>query len=106
MKSLRKSLQRDHGHGSAHLGSISGPLPAAVSKPAAAVIPPKKVIRASADYRSTTALELSFNKGDFFYVIKEVSDGGSWYEAHNPLTGSRGLVPRVMFDEFDKNLGK
>ncbi|KAF8259902.1 hypothetical protein EI94DRAFT_1750198 [Lactarius quietus] len=39
---------------------------------------------------------------DFFYVIREVSEGGSWYEAHNPMTGARGLVPRAMFESFNK----
>jgi bud emergence protein 1 len=102
MKSLRKSLQRDHSNS---FSSISGPLPA-VSKPVAAVVPPKKVIRASADHRPTAATELAFNKGDFFYVIREVNENGAWYEAHNPLSGARGLVPRALFDEFSKNVGK
>jgi bud emergence protein 1 len=102
MKSLRKSLQRDSSHNSS-FGSISGPLPNSVSKPAQAVIPPNKVIRASADHRSTAATELSFKKGDFFYVVKEVNGGITpYYEAHNPLTGARGLVPRTLFEELVK----
>jgi bud emergence protein 1 len=102
MKSLRKSLQRDSSNGHFSNNSISGPLPS-VSKPVAAVVPPKAVIRASADHRPTTAMELAFSKGDFFYVIREVNEGGAWYEAHNPLSGARGLVPRALFEEFSKN---
>jgi bud emergence protein 1 len=107
MKSLRKSLQRGDSTSSNHFShnSISGPLPA-VSKPVTAVVPPKKVIRANADCRPTTATELAFNKGDFFYVIREVNEGGAWYEANNPLTGARGLVPRALFEEFSKAASK
>ncbi|EIN10376.1 hypothetical protein PUNSTDRAFT_142411 [Punctularia strigosozonata HHB-11173 SS5] len=97
MKSLRKSIARDSS--SPH---ISTPIPA-LSKPAATLVPPKKVIRAHSAYRPQTATELPFNKGDFFYVVREINDNGAWYEAHNPSTGARGLVPRSLFDEFAKN---
>ncbi|KAI0034415.1 hypothetical protein K488DRAFT_17084, partial [Vararia minispora EC-137] len=73
-----------------------------ISKPSSSIAPPQKVIRATAPYRSTAPQELSFSKGDFFYVIKEINDHGSWYEAHNPMTGARGIVPRAMFEEFNK----
>lgn len=52
--------------------------------------------------RSKAPQELSFQKGDFFYVIREINDNGAWYEAHNPVSGARGLVPRSMFEEFNK----
>jgi len=42
-------------------------------------------------------------KGDFFYVLNSGEDGNRWFEAHNPVTGARGLVPRHMFEEFSKN---
>lgn len=80
---------------------ISTPLPP-VSKPPAAVVPPQKVIRAIGVYRSLAPQQLSFQKGDFFYVIREVNDEGAWYEAHNPMTGARGLVPKALFEEFNK----
>jgi bud emergence protein 1 len=102
MKSLRKSFTSREQHGHA---AISGPLPA-VSKPAPAIVPPQKVIRALAAHRPNGPTELGFQKGDFFYVIREVNEGGAWYEAHNPLSGARGLVPRALFDEFSKNIGK
>ncbi|EIW61828.1 phosphatidylinositol-3-phosphate-binding protein BEM1 [Trametes versicolor FP-101664 SS1] len=97
MKSLRKSLNgnKDHHH---HI-STPAPLPA-LSKPSTAIIPPKKVIKAISAYKSNTPQELSFEKGDFFHVLND--NGGLWYEAHNPITGARGLVPSRMFEEFTK----
>ncbi|KAH9894216.1 hypothetical protein C8Q73DRAFT_647220 [Cubamyces lactineus] len=97
MKSLRKSLNgnRDHHH---HISTPS-PLPA-LSKPSSAIVPPKKVIKAISAYKSNTPQELSFEKGDFFHVLND--NGGLWYEAHNPITGARGLVPSHMFEEFTK----
>lgn len=76
------------------------PLPA-VSKPPTAILPPQKVIRALQPYRSTAPQELSFKKGDFFYVLRD-ADNQAYYEAHNPVTGARGLVPRNLFEEFGK----
>ncbi|KAG8833723.1 bud emergence protein 1, partial [Serendipita sp. 399] len=75
-----------------------------LSKPVSATVPPKKVIRALSSYRASAPQELSFTKGDFFYVIRDVShtNGSDYYEAHNPVTGARGLVPREMFEGFDK----
>lgn len=76
-----------------------------LSKPVSAVVPPKKVIRALSAYRAGAPQELSFAKGDFFYVIRDVinANGSEYYEAHNPVTGARGLVPRNMFEGFDKS---
>ncbi|EJD01301.1 uncharacterized protein FOMMEDRAFT_89426 [Fomitiporia mediterranea MF3/22] len=82
---------------------ISTPIPA-VSKPTSAIQPPKKVIRALDDHRPPHPLnELSFSKGDFFYVINEIDQGPGWYEANNPMTGARGLVPRSKFEVFNKS---
>jgi bud emergence protein 1 len=97
MKALRKSLN----HKDPHQQYISTPLPP-VSRPSAAIAPPQKVIRATSAYRSPTPQQLSFQKGDFFHVIREVNEAGSWYEAHNPMTGARGLVPKSMFEAFNK----
>jgi bud emergence protein 1 len=95
---IRKSITNKDPHQPPY---ISTPLPP-ISKPSAAVAPPQKVIRATSSYRSPTPQQLSFHQGDFFYVIREVLEGGSWYEAHNPVTGSRGLVPKAMFESFNK----
>ncbi|ESK93751.1 protein kinase activator [Moniliophthora roreri MCA 2997] len=101
MKSLRKSL---NGHKDSVRNHISTPMPLpSVSKPNVAILPPQKVIKATAEYRSQAPQELSFKKGDFFYVLRDVDDQGSWYEAHNPVSGARGLVPRALFEEFNKS---
>lgn len=97
MKSLRKSLNGHHKE--SHL-SITSPLPA-LSKPRSAIQPPKKVIRALAPYKASAPQELSFEKGDFFHVINDAGHG-QWYEAHNPMSGARGLVPCSCFEEFAK----
>ncbi|KAG5645758.1 hypothetical protein DXG03_005295 [Asterophora parasitica] len=103
MKSLRKSLNGNSGKDSIRV-QISTPLPLpAVSKPPSAILPPQKVIRALSTYRPQAPQELPFQKGDFFYVLRDIENQGDWYEAHNPVTGARGLVPRSMFEEFSKN---
>ena len=101
MKSLRKSLNGNRESNSRPQISTPLPLPS-VSKPPSAILPPQKVIRALQSYRSQAPQELSFTKGDFFYVLKDLAPTGAWYEAHNPVTGARGLVPRSMFEEFGK----
>jgi bud emergence protein 1 len=100
MKSLRRSLNNNKDTSSIR-HHISTPLPP-ISKPPSAILPPQKVIRALGDYRPQAPQELPFQKGDFFYVLRDV-DGQPWYEAHNPVSGARGLVPRDMFEEFNKN---
>lgn len=100
MKSIRRSVHKEGGPAP----YIQPSLPT-LSKPVSAATPPKKVIRALNSYRPTAPQELSFVKGDFFYVIREVvnNNGSEYYEAHNPVTGARGLVPRSMFEGFDKS---
>ncbi|TFK73034.1 hypothetical protein BDN72DRAFT_835358, partial [Pluteus cervinus] len=99
MRSLRKSL---NGNKDSIRSQISTPLPVpVVSKPASATLPPQKVIRANASYRPQAPQELSFQKGDFFHVLKD-DPSSPWYEAHNPASGARGLVPRNLFEEFGK----
>ncbi|KAJ7873323.1 scd2/ral3 [Mycena olivaceomarginata] len=102
MKSIRKSLNGNKDGGIRAQISTPVPLPA-VSKPPSAILPPQKVIRALSAYRPQAPQELPFKKGDFFYVLRDVDNGGAWYEAHNPVTGARGLVPKDMFEEFGKN---
>ena len=96
MKALRRSFQNKDA-----APPISTPIPA-VSKPTTSIVPPKKVIRALADHRPQAPHELSFAKGDFFHVINELNQGEGWYEATNPMTGARGLVPKAKFEEFSK----
>ncbi|KAI0698914.1 hypothetical protein BC835DRAFT_1412925 [Cytidiella melzeri] len=95
MKSIRKSFSSNK---ETH---ISSPLPP-LSKPGlSAIQPPAKVIRATQSHKSGSPHQLSFEKGDFFHVSREPQDG-QWYEANNPSTGARGLVPVHMFEEFAK----
>jgi bud emergence protein 1 len=101
MKSLRKSLTRD-AHPSHHISTpITSPT---LSKATINLPPPTRVIRATSKYRSQGLGQLSFEKGDFFHVIQDVDNQGLWYEAHNPVSGARGLVPRAMFEEFSKGI--
>lgn len=103
MKSLRKSLN-GNGNRDIHRLEISTPLPLpSVSKPQNASLPPQKVIRAIASYRPQGPQQLPFQKGDFFYVTGNIETQGDWYDAHNPVTGARGLVPKSMFEEFCKS---
>ncbi|KAL7418851.1 bud emergence protein 1 [Cryptotrichosporon argae] len=96
MKSLRRSLNDKGGPQSPPLaGAVASPL----GRPAERVAPPSKVIRALVSHRSTNPQQLSYTKGDFWYVTGERE---GWYEALNPLTGSRGLVPKDDFEEFNK----
>ena len=99
MKALRKSLTKDN-HPSHHISTpITSPT---LSKAAISLPPPTRVIRATSKYRSQAPQQLSFEKGDFFHVIRHIDNQGLWYEAHNPVTGARGLVPRALFEEFSK----
>ncbi|KTW29612.1 phosphatidylinositol-3-phosphate-binding protein BEM1 [Pneumocystis jirovecii RU7] len=66
------------------------------AKSAISIEPPKKVIRALYDYVSQSSVELAFSKGDFFHVIGNENDE-NWYEACNPATNVRGLVPVSYF---------
>ncbi|BEI84698.1 hypothetical protein CcaverHIS002_0500990 [Cutaneotrichosporon cavernicola] len=116
-----KSFRRSQGHGNGHSHSNShgqtgpssgfrppgpngpnGPVPPfanPLSRPTERVAPPQKVIKALASHRSTNPQQLSYSKGDFWYVIGERDE---WYEALNPITSSRGLVPKKDFEEFAK----
>lgn len=125
-----KSFRRSQGHGNGHsysnsqgqAGPSSGfrppgpnsPAPAfanPLSRPTDRVAPPQKVIKALASHRSTNPQQLSYSKGDFWYVIGERDE---WYEAlsksscpygptnPDPITSSRGLVPKKDFEEFAK----
>jgi bud emergence protein 1 len=59
--------------------------------------PPKKIIRAIYDYASQGPGELSFKKGDFLYVTGS-EDSEEWYEAYDPPSNARGMVPVLYFE--------
>ncbi|CEI96475.1 Putative BEM1-like protein [Rhizopus microsporus] len=62
---------------------------------------PKKIIKALYDYRAQGPHELSFRKGDFFHVIGRENDT-EWYEASNPATDTRGIVPVSYFQVIER----
>ncbi|CUM68552.1 uncharacterized protein PRCAT00006278001 [Priceomyces carsonii] len=68
---------------------------------------PKKVIKALYDYRPQGPGELKFEKGDFFHVLNEADDvmdeSTGWYEATNPMTNAKGMVPVSYFEVFNRS---
>ncbi|KAJ3269608.1 bud emergence protein 1 [Terramyces sp. JEL0728] len=65
-------------------------------------LPPKKIIKASKAFQATKTGELSFQKGDFFYVIQERPEL-EVYEVTNPILKLRGLVPMSHFQNVNRN---
>lgn len=63
---------------------------------------PKKIIKALYDYQAQGPHELSFAQGDFFHVTGRENDD-RWFEACNPATNSKGLVPVSYFQVLDKS---
>lgn len=63
------------------------------------------MIKALYDYNAPTDPPhyLSFSAGDFLHVVSRENDP-DWYEACNPLIGSRGLVPVKYFQEVGKTV--
>ncbi|EUC27337.1 hypothetical protein COCVIDRAFT_38640 [Bipolaris victoriae FI3] len=76
-------------------------------KDAIAIVPPKKVIKALYDYTPTdtspNSVYLAFSQGDFLHVVGR-EDDSDWYEACNPLHGTRGLVPVSYFEGVGKTV--
>ena len=64
-----------------------------------------QVIKALYDYQPPEAGPnsgyLAFTQGDFLHVVGRENDT-DWYEACNPLQGTRGLVPVKYFDTVGK----
>ncbi|KAJ3252592.1 bud emergence protein 1 [Boothiomyces macroporosus] len=65
-------------------------------------LPPKKIIKASKSFQATKTGELTFEKGDFFYVIQERPEL-EVYEVTNPILQLRGLVPMSHFQNVNRN---
>ncbi|GAA6047415.1 hypothetical protein JCM3770_001293 [Rhodotorula araucariae] len=106
MKGIRRSLNKDRISAPTGAVKTSVPPPSAYGqRPAAAPAPapPKRVIRATAAYRARGAQELSFEEGDFFHVVSD-EGGEDWFDAANPMTGSRGLVPASHFQVLGRNV--
>ncbi|GEQ72280.1 hypothetical protein JCM33374_g5967 [Metschnikowia sp. JCM 33374] len=66
---------------------------------------PEKAIKALYDYKPQGPGELRFQKGDFFHVVQDQAgnnEANGWYEATNPATQQRGMVPMSYFEVFNK----
>ncbi|KAH0556836.1 hypothetical protein GP486_005377 [Trichoglossum hirsutum] len=98
MKALRRSMKGEKTETKIQHISIT-------PKSAITIVPPKKVIKALYDYEAQQPQELSFVKGDFFHVIDR-EDDTDWYEACNPATGARGLVPVTFFQVLGRTAGR
>ncbi|GAA6028223.1 hypothetical protein JCM8097_006925 [Rhodosporidiobolus ruineniae] len=108
MKGIRRSLNKDRigapAPSAATAAKAAAVAPIAQSiRPAAAPAPPKRVIRATAAYRAQSPQELSFQEGDFFHVVSD-EGGEDWFDAANPMTGARGLVPSSHFQVLGRNV--
>lgn len=66
-----------------------------------------QVIKALYDYNAPDSEDgaryLSFSQGDFLHVVGRENDT-DWYEACNPLHGTRGLVPVTYFEGVGKTV--
>lgn len=62
---------------------------------------PQKVIKALYKYEVQGPGEIGFEKGDFFHVIAEEENG--WYQASNPMTHAKGMVPASYFEVFNRS---
>lgn len=101
LKDFRRSLNKDRTSGGKP--GIAPPATFTGVKSAVSIQPPKKVIRATRDYRSRAPQELSFHKGDFFHVTSDNAANPDWFEACNPITNARGLVPAAYFEVLSKS---
>ncbi|KAI5783857.1 hypothetical protein DFH27DRAFT_271950 [Peziza echinospora] len=99
MKGIRRSMK---GGDKAHAYEPKLAHLSITPKSAITIQPPKKVIKALYDYDPMTPQQLGFNRGDFFHVVGRENDG-EWYEACNPATNARGLVPVNYFQVLGKN---
>jgi bud emergence protein 1 len=103
LKDFRRSLNKDRNSGGVGRPNNAAPALFMGVKNAVSIQPPKKVIRATRDYKSRAPQELSFSKGDFFHVLNDEISNPDWLEATNPLTNARGLVPASYFDILSKS---
>jgi bud emergence protein 1 len=116
MKSIRRSLNKDKektdriSSPSNFVVGTAPPLP--ITMPSSSSVPssrtaPKRVIRAKIAYTARSPAELSFEAGDFFHVVAEPvpgPEGDEWYDAANPASGYRGLVPASCFQVLGKTV--
>lgn len=101
MKSIVRGFNKDK-----HQSAKEAPRPAITPLPndPSKKMPPKGIIRAIDSFSARNADELSCRKGDFFHLLAEQPgpDGQGWFDATNPLTGARGLVPKEICEILGK----
>lgn len=104
LKDFRRSLNKDRTSGGKP-GATPTTAPGTFTnvKNAVSIQPPKMVIKAITDYRARAPQELSFSKGDFFHVTTDPAPGADWFEACNPISNARGLVPASSFEVLSKS---
>lgn len=101
MKPFRKSKRLSNSlssskHSISRISSGPGAVPPTLMSP-------KKVIKALYSYRPQGPGELQFSKGDFFHVMDDAGvEANGWYEATNPATNVRGMVPVSYFEVFTR----
>ncbi|GAA5950272.1 hypothetical protein JCM21900_001097 [Sporobolomyces salmonicolor] len=117
MKGIRRSFNKDRigaptpsasasvlaGASSSRPATKTSASPTFAARPSAPPAPPKRVIRATAAYQARLPQELSFEEGDFFHVVSD-EGGDDWFDAANPMTGARGLVPVDRFQVLGRNV--
>lgn len=59
---------------------------------------PKKIIRALDSYTAVSKSEISYKKGDFFFVV---SENENYYFVTNPSTKTKGYVSKFSFEQVD-----
>ncbi|EGV66089.1 hypothetical protein CANTEDRAFT_102067 [Yamadazyma tenuis ATCC 10573] len=66
---------------------------------------PKLVIKALYDYLPQGPDELAFKKGDFYHVLNDNDENeeNGWYEAINPMSNAKGMVPISYFEVFNRS---
>ncbi|GMM38185.1 phosphatidylinositol-3-phosphate-binding protein [Saccharomycopsis crataegensis] len=72
-----------------------------MSAQAASKETPKKIIKATSEYKAQAQGEISFQSGDFFWVVARENDQ-EFYEVCNPLTNIKGLVPVSHFEVMNQ----
>lgn len=107
MKSFRKS-KRLSGSPLSQKPSISHIGVRDASLPDPSLQLPRRVIKALYDYSAQGPGELSFLKGDFFHLFSDPADSladelDGWFEATNPITNSKGMVPVSYFEVFGRS---
>lgn len=108
MKSFKRSFGKDKDkdkNQAAHRPAMMSVPPPSGPPDLSKKMPPKGIIKAIENYTAQHPDELSISKGDFFHVLGEGTgpDGQECFDATNPLSGARGLVPKQYSEVLGRN---